>query len=285
VSLDRAGAASLDQAYAHCEAEARAGARDRWLGALFAPTPQRRHLHALIAFELEMARLRRNVRDPRAGEIRLVWWREALTGERREEARGHPVAAAMLDTLAQVRPPPHLIANAIAGRQFDLYDDPFPATAELEGYLGETRSGLIQIAALALGDARRSAEASGLAGVALGLADWLCGLAAPRPAPLIPSDLLAANDASAADLRERRMTPGLAVALRELAARARRRLVEAEAARRRLPPGLAPAYAGLATAPLRLRAAERGLARAFETEPAVAAWRRQWALWLWMRRG
>ena len=227
------------------------------------------------------------MRDPRAGEIRLVWWREALTGERHGEAEGNPVAAAMLDTLAEVRPPPHLIANAIAGRQFDFYDDAFPTTVELEAYLGETRSGLIQIAALVLSEGRDlgSAEASGLAGVALGLVDFLCGLGAPRPAPLIPQDVLAAHDASAADLRERRMTPALAAALGDVAALARQRLAEAEAARRKLPPTLAPAYAGLATAPLRLRAAERRLARAFEAEPAVAAWRRQWALWRWMRRG
>jgi phytoene synthase len=278
---------SLDQAYAHCEAAARAGARDRWLAALYAPPPRRRALHALIAFELEMSRLRASVRDPRAGEIRLVWWREALTGERPGEAQGNPVAAALLDTLAQAPPPPHLIANAIAGRQFDFYDDVFPATVELEAYLGQTRSGLLQIAALALSEGRDlgSAEASGLAGVGLGLVDWLCGLAAPRPAPLIPADNLAAHGASAADLRERRMNPALAAALREIAMLARRRLSEAEAARRLLPPALAPAYAGLAAAPLRLDAAERSLARAFEAEPTVAAWRRQWALWRWMRRG
>jgi phytoene synthase len=278
---------SLDQAYAHCEAAARAGARDRWLAALYAPPPRRPALHALIAFEWEMARLRASVRDPRAGEIRLVWWREALAGERPGEAQGNPFAAAMLDTLAQVRPPPHLIANAIAGRQFDFYDDAFPTTVELEAYLGQTRSGLIQIAALVLSEGRDlgSAEASGLAGVALGLVDWLSSLAAPRPAPLIPADVLAAQGATAADLRERRMNPALAAALGDLANLARSRLGEAEAARRRLPPALAPAYGGLAAAPLRLDAAERVFARAFEAEPAVAAWRRQWALWRWMARG
>ncbi len=285
MTLDQAGAASLDKAYAHCEAEAREHARDRWLGSLFAPPAVRRHLHALLAFEGEMSRLRLSVRDPRAGEIRLVWWREALTGERADEAQGNPVAAAMLDTLAEVNPPPHLITNAITGRQFDFYDDAFPTTVELEAYLGETRSGLIQIAARALGGGEEAAEASGLAGVALGLTDWLCAIAGPRPLPLIPRSTLAAHDASAADLRERHMTSGLSAALHGLATLARRRLGEAEAARRGLPPPLAPAYAGLATARLRLDAAERGLTRAFEAAPVVAAWRRQWALWRWMRRG
>ena len=233
-----------------------------------------------------MARLREVVRDPRAGEIRLVWWREALTGARRDEAQGNPVACAVLDTLEKFRPPPHLIENAIAARQFDLYDDPFPATVDLEAYLGETRSGPIQIAALALGDGRDqgSAEASGLAGAALGLVELLRGLCDPRPLSFAPVDLLARHGASAQDFRERRATPSVTAALHEILALARRRLDEASAARAGLPGALAPAYAGLAAAPLWLDAIARNLPRAFEQPPNVAAWRRQLALWLWTRR-
>ena len=268
---------TLEAAYAHCEAVTRAGDRDRWLGALFAPAALRPHLYALIAFEHEMSRLRANVRDPRMGEIRLVWWREALAGEREAEARGHPIAAAMRDTLEKFRPSPHLVENAIAGRQFDLYDDPFPSVSDLEAYLGETRSGLLQIAAVVLAEGRDvgAAEASGLAGVALGLVELLRGLWEARPLVFAPADLLERHRASAEDFRERRALP----ALIELVTLARRRLGEAEAARLRLPRALAPAYAGLATAPLWLDAIERGRA-----PPEVAAWRRQWALWRWSRR-
>ena len=275
---------NLAPAYAHCEGVARQEDRDRWLGALFAPAALRPHLHALIAFEREMGRLRANVRDPRAGEIRLVWWREALAGAREEEARGHPVAAAMRDTLERVRPPPHLIENALAARQFDLYDDPFATVVDLEAYLGETRSGLLQIAALALSEGRDpgAAEASGLAGVALGLVELLRGLAQPRPPAFAPREVLERHGASAEDFRERRATPELAAALADLIALARRRLGEAEAARAKLPRALAPAYAGLATAPLWLDAAGRSVARL--AAPEVAAWRRQWALWRWSRR-
>jgi phytoene synthase len=267
---------NLDAAYAHCEEQARSVSRDRWLGSLFAPLASRRHLHALIAFEAEMGRLRLAVREPRAGEIRLVWWREVFSGERAGEAQANPVAAAVLDTLQKVRPPPHLIENAVAGRQADLYDDPFPTLADLEGYLGETRSGLLQIATYVLAEGRDvgAAEASGFAGVALGLIELLRG--GPRPLVFAPLDLLARHGISAADGREGRASPGLAAARGELIALARRRLAEAEAARARLPKALAPAYAGLATAPLQLSA--------LNPPREVAAWRRQWALWRWMRR-
>ena len=111
----------------------------------------------------------------------------------------------------------------------------------------------MQIAAFVLAEGRDigAAEASGLAGVALGITELLLAQGRPR---------------------------ALGFPAAELVALARRRLTEAEAERARLPRALAPAYAGLATAPLWLAALERG------GEPRVAAWRRQWALWRWMRR-
>jgi len=275
---------SLAEAYAHCAEVARNEDRDRWLGALFAPPQTRPHLHALIAFERELSRLRESVRDPMAGELRLAWWREALTGARPEEAQGHPIAAALVDTLQKFRPPAHLIENAVTARQFDLYDDAFPTVVELEAYLGETRSGLLQIAAFALADGRdvAAAEASGFAGVALGLIELMRSLSRPRALTgFIPSDILMA---SSEDLRARRASPAVAAALRDLAALARRRLAEAEAALAKLPKALAPAYSGLAAAPLWLGAIERAGADIIERPMDVAAWRRQWALWRWSRR-
>jgi len=275
---------SLAEAYAHCAEVARNEDRDRWLGALFAPPQTRPHLHALIAFERELSRLRESVRDPMAGELRLAWWREALTGARPEEAQGHPIAAALVDTLQKFRPPAHLIENAVTARQFDLYDDAFPTVVELEAYLGETRSGLLQIAAFALADGRdvAAAEASGFAGVALGLIELMRGLWRPRALTgFIPSEILMA---SSEDLRARRASPPVAAALRDLAALARRRLAEAEAALTKLPKALAPAYSGLATAPLWIPAIERAGADIIERPMDVAAWRRQWALWRWSRR-
>jgi len=91
----------LDEAYVHCDALAREQDRDRWIATLFAPQPLRRHLHALIAFACEIQRIRRAVKDPLAGEMRLVWWLEAIDGERAAEAQANPVAAAMLATIAE----------------------------------------------------------------------------------------------------------------------------------------------------------------------------------------
>jgi len=278
---------SLAEAYAHCAEVARKEDRDRWLGALFAPPQARPYLHALIAFERELSRLRESVRDPMAGELRLAWWREALSRERDDEAQGNPIAAAVIDTLEKFRPPAHLIENAVTARQFDLYDDAFPSVVELEAYLGETRSGPLQIAALAMMDGRDvgAAEASGFAGVALGLIELMRGLSRPRALTgFAPEEVLARHEISAEDFRARRASPGVAAVLGDLAALARRRLTEAEGALAKLPRKVAPAYCGLATAPLWLAAIERAKPSLFERPIEAAAWRRQWALWRWSRR-
>src|SRR5262249_58031670 len=84
--------------FAYCENLVRAGDKDRWLATLFAPADRRAHLHALYAFNLEVARVRDLAREPMAGEIRLQWWREALAGTR-GEAAANPVAAALLEAV------------------------------------------------------------------------------------------------------------------------------------------------------------------------------------------
>ncbi len=81
--------------FEHCAALVREADRDRYLATLFAPAAQRDALYALYAFNVEIARVRDLAREPMPGEIRLQWWREALSGEREGEAAAHPVAAAL----------------------------------------------------------------------------------------------------------------------------------------------------------------------------------------------
>ncbi len=67
-----------------------------YLATLFAPAQHRGALHALYAFNIEIARVRDAARQPMPGEIRLQWWREVIDGERAGEALANPVAAALL---------------------------------------------------------------------------------------------------------------------------------------------------------------------------------------------
>src|SRR5712691_11586453 len=134
-------------AFSYCENLVRAGDKDRYLASLFAPADRRRHLHALYAFNLEIARVRELAREPMAGEVRLQWWREAIAGARPGEAGAHPVAAALLDAMVRHELPATTLLDLIEARAFDLYDDPMPTLAAFEGYGRRTSSGLIELCA------------------------------------------------------------------------------------------------------------------------------------------
>ena len=149
--------------FAHCEALVREADPDRYWASLFAPADKRPYLHALYAFNFEIARVRESVREALVGEIRLQWWRDALQGEARGDVRSNPIAAALDDTIVQFRLPRQSLVDLIDARIFDLYDDPMPNLNDLEGYCGETSSSLIQISSviLANGSNPGTADAAG----------------------------------------------------------------------------------------------------------------------------
>ena len=140
----------MQDAFAHCEALVRAADRDRFLAALFAPAEHRGALHALYAFNIEIARVREIVREPLAGEIRLQWWNDAIAGKAAGEAAANPVAAALLASVARYRLPAELLTGLIAARRFDLYDDPMRTLADFNDYARATSSALIELAARVL---------------------------------------------------------------------------------------------------------------------------------------
>ena len=284
VSEGEARAETLRQAYAHCSVVARESERDLWLSALFAPEAARPHLHALAAFDHEIARVRSVTREPLAGEMRLAWWRETLDGSRAEEARGHPIAGAVIDTIETYRLPRTLFENAIAARQFDLYDDAMPTLHDLEGYCGETCSSLFQLAALILAGGRDvgAADASGHAGVAFAVTRRLLALPTSR-ASFLPRDVLERHGVSLSDLDERRAGPGLTAALHEMIAAAGAHLAKAESHLEALPAEVAPAFVPLGVVRLGLKRARRAAAAPFAQIAEAPVWRRQIALWAWAR--
>ncbi len=60
--------------------------------------PARSRLIALLALDLELARIPRSVSEPLLGQLRLQWWREAVAAARRGGAPAHPVAQALAET-------------------------------------------------------------------------------------------------------------------------------------------------------------------------------------------
>jgi phytoene synthase len=279
-------AEALERAYAHCADLARERERDRWLAALFAPAAARPPLHALAAFNAETARVRAAVSEPLAGETRLMWWREALAGARETEAAGHPVAAALIDTIAKFALPASAFDEMLQARSFDLYDEAMPTLADLEAYCRQTASALFHLAALILGEGRDlgAAKASAAAGLAFGLTEVLRRFpeTGPRGPIFLPREMLERCGASLQDVRARRDGTALRAALGELAAEALRRLEEAEALLADPPRVVVPAFIPLGAVRLDLARLRRARAP-FEPFAAPSPWRRQWALWRWAR--
>ena len=154
------------------EQDLRAQDRDRYLSTFFAPDDKRPHLVALYAFNAEVLRVRDSVSDPNIGLIRLQWWRDTVESLfDGGDGGGHPVAEALAQAIKAGGLPQQALLDLITAHEFDLFQDRMPGLTELEAYLGETYSRLIQMAAmiLHLDAAAKASEAAGLAGVAQGL--------------------------------------------------------------------------------------------------------------------
>jgi phytoene synthase len=277
----------MPDAFDHCEALVREGDKDRFLATLFAPTKYRRALHALYAFNLEVARVRETAREAMPGEVRLQWWRDVLGGAGRSDVAAHPVAAALRDTVVRYRLPPPMLADLIDARTFDLYDDPMPTVVELERYALQTSSALIEMAARILSDGRDPGVGAlaGDAGVAYAIAGLLRALPvhAARGQCYVPVELLSRYGAKVEELHARKSTTGLRAALAELRLHARRHLTAARPLAAGIAPALAPALLPVALVAPLLKRMERRRYNPFRTAD-MPQWRRQWRIWRAARR-
>jgi 15-cis-phytoene synthase len=271
----------------HCAGLVRAADKDRWLAALFAPEGKRRHLLALSAFNIEIARVREIVSDPKVGEIRLQWWRDALDAIYANETPDHPTAKALAAAIVAGDLPRHALVNMIEARSFDLYDDPMPDLNALEGYLGENSSMLIQLGArvLAGDDALGAAEAAGLAGVAYGLAGLMRALPLHRARGqcYVPRAMLAARDLQPSQLIAGRDETAIGLVLKELRHHARKRLADAREKVWLVPKAALPAFLPVSLADLYLKRLDRLGPKAIAAVAEVPQWRRQWRLY-WQAR-
>jgi phytoene synthase len=278
----------MQDAFAHCEGLVRLADKDRFLATLFAPAEHRPALLALYAFNLEIARIREAAHEALAGEIRLQWWSDVLGGAGRGEAAAHPVAAALLETMARYQLPPERLTALIEARRFDLYDEPMQTLADLEAYGKGAFAGLVALAArLLAGDTETEAltHHAGLAHAFVGLLAAF-PIHAGRGQVFVPLEILARHGATRQQVLGGQATPQLHEALAELRLHARRHLRAAQQRLAAAPPAVMPALLPVALAGPTLARMER---RGYDpfTPLEIAAWRRQLILWRaarWPRR-
>jgi 15-cis-phytoene synthase len=275
----------MDSNPAHCEALVRAADKDRFLATLFAPAAHRGALHALYAFNLEVARVREVVRDPLAGEIRLQWWSDVLHGADRGEVEAHPVAAALRATIGRYALPVVRFEALIAARRFDLYDEPMTTLAELDSYALGASADLIALAANILGDSRVSDELIRHAGLAQAMAGLLKAFPvhAARGQVFVPLELLERHGADRQAVVSGQASPQLYAALAEMRLHARHHLAAARDLIAAAPSAVVPALLPVALAEPTLARMDRRDYDPF-VPVEIAPWRRQWLIWRAARR-
>jgi phytoene synthase len=264
---------------AHAAEIVRADDRDRYLADLFAPEPARRHLFALHAFNVEVARVRDIVSEPALGEIRLQFWRDALHGA----GGGHPVGEALTRTIAECGLPLEAFDNLIEARRFDLYDEPMPSLNDLEGYAGETSSSLIQLGAIILAGGRDpgTAKIAGHAGVAYALTGLMRALPihTSRGQSYLPADLLEEKGVDREAMFAGQSSFALLSVLAELRSAARAHLAAVRASIDEIDKSVLPAFLPVALVGHQLDRMERRDFDPFSSTAALSQLRRQWILW------
>jgi 15-cis-phytoene synthase len=253
----------------------------RYASTLFVPVDQRRPLLALYAFNVEISRVRGQVSQPLSGEMRLQWWMDMLAGTAHGGVEGSPVAAELLLAIRNARLPLERLSRLIDERQFDLYNDPMPTMAALEGYIQDTSSVLFSLAAHVAG--WHSDEIEHLArhaGLAQGVAQVMATLPldASRRQLFVPVQLLERHGSGAEEMFAGKQTPGLRAALDQLVDDAREHLKTALMLLTHVPPQVRPLFLPLAMVRRDLDRMSRADNDPFIPQPSSRL-RILWTLW------
>lgn len=217
----------------------------RYASTLFVSADERRALLALYAFNVEISRVRDQVSQPLPGEVRMQWWTDLLAGADHGGSEGNPVASELLLAIRGYGLSTEPMSRLIEEHQFDLYNDPMPTLAALEGYVHETTSALLALAARIL--TPPSAEIDHLArhaGFAEGFVQVIASL--PRDAArrqlFLPLQFLQSQGVGMEEVFSGKQTPKLRAAIDQLLGEARAHLRTAEDLLVQVPVRARPAF-------------------------------------------
>lgn len=274
-------AADDSSAAGHCAELVRAQDFTRYVSSLFVQAPERRALLALYAFNVEICRVHTQVSQPLPGEVRLQWWRDMLAGEDHGGVEGNPIAAELLWAIRSHRLPVERLSRLIEEHQFDLYNDPMPTMAALEGYLNDTSSALFSLAAMVMGPP--SAEAEHLArhaGLAQGIVQVMTTLPldASQRRLFVPQQVLARHGCNPEDVFGGKQTPDLRKALDDVLGEALKHFDTAHTLLASVAPDIRPAFLPLAQVKCDLAVLMRADNDPFVVRPPSRL-RTLWTLW------
>jgi phytoene synthase len=253
----------------------------RYASTLFVPAPQRRALLALYAFNTEVCRIHAQVSQPLPGEMRLQWWSDVLAGRGHGGIEGNPVAGELLLAIRSHRLPVDRLARLIEEHQFDLYNDPMPTMAALEGYIYDTSSALFSAAAAMMGPPSDTVEhLARHAGLAQGIVRVVACLPldASQRRLFVPQQVLAKHGCGPEDIFAGKETPKLRAALDDMFSAARAHLNTATALLASVTSEVRPAFLQLAQVKRDLASLSRADNDPFVVRPSSRL-KTLWTLW------
>lgn len=264
---------------AYCAALARAHDKDRFIASLYAPPERRAALQVLAAFAVEIGRVRALVREALPGEIRLQWWRDALSGVDHSGVGGNPVAAALLAVIDAHGLPRARFMAFIEAHRVALYDEPLATAGDLTAHFDATSGALIGMARAILGGETPFDALTQAAGRAEGLTAMVTlQSSGGSPLTLVPREMTEKAGVTTEDIAARRDGPALRRMTGMLAGLARDYLRHAEAQSRGLSRVERAALLPLALVPRRLDALARAGNNPFAPlAPSPLA--RLWTIW------
>jgi phytoene synthase len=275
-------AAPVQDSAALCAETVRSHDFVRYASTLFAPPERRRPLLALYAFNAEISRVHEQVSQPLPGEIRLQWWTDMLSGTGHGGIEGNPVAAELLRTVNNHHLPVQRLSRLIEEHLFDLYNDPMPTMAALEGYINDISTTLFALAARVV-SGQASDEIDHLArhaGLAQGIVRLVAALPldASRRKLFVPLQLLQQHGSGVEEVFEARQTPQFRAALDQLIGEARTHLNTALALLPTVPSPVRVVFLPLALVERDLKRMARADTNPFAL-PVTSRLRILWTLW------
>lgn len=243
-----------------------------YLACLYLPADIREDVATLYAFAAEIDRIPHLVSEPMPGEIRLQWWRDLVKSG--DNVGSGPLAAALMNVIDKHNLPREIFHTYLEAKIFDLYQDPMPDMAALEGYIGETQSTLLQLSALIGGSERSTelADACGHGGMAIALSNILNQQAYHRHTQraFIPLDILQKHGFSRETWLAKDVDDAHLAALAEIRRLAHSHLLKARSAIQTLPKPLHGHFLPLGLAKTRLKKVEKSDSSIFERPVAIS---------------
>lgn len=190
----------------------------------YAPRTAQPALRALIAYQREIIKIPREVREPSVAIVKLNWWREELERAFSGQAQ-HPVAQALSqDLLSKHDIDQQRLQQVIDGVEMDLNYGLYPSFRELSDYCHQVGGSITELAVELVGDqhSRTQRYAHDL-GIALQLFSLLRNVRPDLDAGRlhIPEADMQQAGVSFADLQGHRSTASIQLLFAQQAARVR----------------------------------------------------------------